>query len=129
MGLAVGRAWPLSVRRPGSLLDERRSVWLFMGGRLADGATPAQADAELRAIGAALEREYPRENRGKGLTVAASAIVPGQVRLIGGFIGLLMAIVAVVLLIACINIAGMLLARAAARRREIAVRVAIGARS
>lgn len=116
-----------AMRRPGSLLDERRSVWLFMGGRLADGATPAQADAELRAIGAALEREYPRENRGKGLTVAASAIVPGQVRLIGGFIGLLMAIVAVVLLIACINIAGMLLARAAARRREIAVRMAIGA--
>jgi predicted permease len=121
-------ATPLaSPRLSASLLESRQSVWLLMGGRLKPGVTVGQADAELRAIGANLEREFPRENRGKGLTALPSAVIPGQIGVVAGFIGLLMGIVGLVLLIACVNLSGMLLARAAARQREIAVRLAIGA--
>jgi predicted permease len=114
-------------RRNASLLDMREGVWLVMGGRLKPGVTVAQANAEIAAIGAALEREFPRENRGKGLKAMRSAVVPGNMDVFAGFLALLMAIVGVVLLIACVNLSGMLLARAAGRRREVAVRLAIGA--
>jgi len=106
----------------------REAVWLMMGARLKDGVTVQQADAEARTIGAALEKEYPEANRGKNFTVARSALVPGRIGAVAGFIGLLMGLVGLVLLIACTNVAGMLLARGVARRREMAVRVAIGAR-
>ena len=116
-----------SPRRSTSMFSSRESVWLIMGARLKPGVTVKQASAELATIGAALEREYPQENRGKGLTATASAVIPGHVEIFAGFLALLMAIVGLVLLIACVNLSGMLLARAAARQREIAVRLAIGA--
>jgi predicted permease len=110
------------------ILQSRRAVWLMMGGRLKPGVSVAQADAELRAIGAALQREYPREYGGKGVKALPLAAVPGMSGTIAQFLGLLMALVGLVLLIACVNVSGMLLARGAAREREIAVRMAIGAR-
>jgi predicted permease len=109
------------------ILKRRRSVWLAMGGRLKDGVTIAQANGEVRGIGANLEKDYPRDNEGKNFVVMRSALMPGQIGMVTGFLGLLMAIVSLVLLIACVNVAGMLLARAVGRRREIAVRLAIGA--
>jgi predicted permease len=116
-----------SPRLGADMLTSRRAVWLLMGGRLRPGVTLAQANAEIAAIGHNLEREHPDENRGKGLTAMASAVVPGHIDIFAGFLGLLMAIVGVVLLVACVNLSGMLLARAAARQRETAVRLAIGA--
>jgi predicted permease len=109
------------------MFTSRAVAWLMMGGRLKPGVTVKQADAELHAIGAALQREYPKDNEGRGFAVAASSIFPGRISIISGFIGVLMALVALILLIACVNLAGMLLARAAGRQREIAVRLAIGA--
>jgi len=109
------------------VFNQRRAVWLMMGGRLKDGVTIAQAHAEARAIGSNLQQEYPNENEGKSLTVVRSTLVPGQSVAVGGFFGLLMLIVLLVLMIACVNVAGILLARGAARRREIAVRLAMGA--
>jgi predicted permease len=111
----------------GDMFTSRAVAWLMMGGRLKPGVTVKQADAELHAIGAALQREYPKDNEGRGFAVAASSIFPGRISIISGFIGVLMALVALILLIACVNLAGMLLARAAGRQREIAVRLAIGA--
>jgi predicted permease len=108
-------------------LENRQSVWLVMGGRLKDGVTVQQAQAEMNAIAAGLQREFPQEYGDRGIVVATSALVPGRINVVAAFMGLLMAIVGLVLLIACVNVAGMMLARAANRRREIAVRLAIGA--
>jgi predicted permease len=107
--------------------DSRAAMWLLMGGRLKLGVPLSQAAAELQVIGRYLEQEHPVENKDLGLSVAALSPVPGETRPVGGFLGLLMGIVAIVLAIACANVSGVLLARAAARRQEIAVRLAIGA--
>jgi predicted permease len=117
----------LSARRTTSILTSRESVWLVMGARLKPGVSVRQAQAELANIARALEQEYPDANRGKGLTVLASAPIPGNGAPVAAFVAVLMGLVTLVLAIACANVAGVLLARASGRRREIAVRLAIGA--
>lgn len=107
-----------------------RAILLFNGvGRLAPGVTLPQAQAEMKIVAAALEKEYPDANQGQSAAVRSlreAAYGPEhQPLLFGG--ALLMVIVAFVLLIACSNVANLLLARASARRQEIAVRIAIGA--
>lgn len=122
--------WSMTMAQPDrsdAMFDSRRATWLFMGARLADGATIEQANAELASISTALQQEHPRTNEEMAFRAAPAAVVPGMTGMVAGFIGLLMAIVTLLLLIACINLAGMMLARGASRSREIAVRLAIGA--
>ena len=109
------------------MLTDRGVVWLMMGGRLKNDVTIPQAQSEMHAIAAGLAREFRDSYQGRGIAVARSAVVPGRTGWVAGFLTLLMAIVGLVLLIACVNIAGMMLARTVSRRREIAVRMAIGA--
>ena len=110
------------------MFESRGSVWLVAIGRLAPGATVAGAQSELATIAARLLAEHPKEMAGQGVSVVPASLLPGEMGTVaGGFMAMLFAVAALVLLIASTNVAGMLLARATSRQREIAVRLAIGA--
>ena len=110
--------------------NQRRGLIFNVTGRLKPGVTVQQAEANLKTIARQLAQEYPNENGGRGVTIvplAQATINPGFRNNIVMAGGLLMTIVGLVLLIACANVANLLLARAAVRQKEIAVRLSLGA--
>ena len=96
-------------------------------GRLKNGVTLEQAQAQMTAIGTRLEQKYPDSNTGK--SVAVTRMRDGMVSNFRLTLWILLASVGVVLLIACANLASMLLAKSVARTKEIAIRAALGAAS
>ena len=106
--------------------NERRDRSLAVVARLKAGVELGQANAEIETLAQRLAGQYPQTNAGRSAMVTLlSRSANGAYT--GVFLGLLMAAVGFVLLIACVNIANMQLARASARAREIAVRAALGA--
>ena len=114
---------------PGSTWIDRRGTRNFFGvGRLKSGVSAQQAEASLKLLAQQLAKEYPDTNEGQTIMLTAPGFILPDLRgAVVNFSWVLMGAVGLVLLVTCTNLAGLMLARATDRRREIAIRLAMGA--
>ncbi|HEU5131389.1 MAG TPA: ABC transporter permease, partial [Pyrinomonadaceae bacterium] len=109
-------------------IDDRSSKNFFGIGRLKPGVSAGQAEASLNLLSQQLAKEYPDANEGQSIKIDAPGFILPELRgAVVSFTWVLMAAVGLVLLVTCTNLAGLMLARATDRRKEIAIRLAMGA--
>ncbi len=111
-------------------LERRQTHNIFVVGRLGTGVTPARAESSLGVVAAQLGREHPNLNEGVRFTLSPPGLAGNMLRgPVIGFAGALLVVAALVLLLACTNLAGLLLARVADGQLDRAIRLALGATS
>jgi macrolide transport system ATP-binding/permease protein len=131
LGVASAAWVPMAMQKEmmgSDRLNQRGNGWFQSIVRLKPGVSPEQAQAEATAIMSQLEQEYKNFNDGRRLRIVQTWEAPfGAATVLSPILAVLSILVALVLVIACANVANLLLSKAVSRRREVAVRLSLGA--
>jgi predicted permease len=121
------RMQPWVMPSPIDVLHDQRTTWFFPLGRLKNGVSFKQARVEMDVLARRQAQNHPENHRRTGVALMAPGMPPWSQHIALGVLGLLSVLAGLVLTLACANAAGLLLARAVARREEIGARLILGA--